>query len=106
LSGVRGIAVLRISVIEGKTQRQRVLEGKLIAPWSAEFRIAGQRAAKELFGRELVIDLKGLTAIDDDGKTALDELMSRGARFVHCGLFTRRVLKQLARDAREREIRG
>jgi len=98
--------VLKISVIEGRTQRQLVLEGKLIAPWSAELRIAGQRAVTDLAGRELVIDLKSLTAIDEDGKTALDELMSRGVRFVHCGLFTRQVLKQLARDARERETRG
>ena len=78
----------------------------MIAPWSAEFRIAGQRAAKELSGRELVIDLKGLTAIDEDGKAALHELINRGVRFIHCGLFTRQVLKQLARDAREWEIRG
>ena len=98
--------MLKISTIESKTRRQLVLEGKLVAPWSAEFRIAGQRAATGLFGRELVIDLKSLTAIDDDGKTVLDELMSRGVRFVHCGLFTRQVLKQLARDAREKETKG
>jgi anti-anti-sigma regulatory factor len=92
--------VLKISVVDTKMQRRVVLEGKLIAPWSAELRCAGKEAATGLTGRQLLIDLKNLTAISEDGEAALLELMKQGARFCCSGVFTRHVLKQLARRAR------
>ena len=92
--------MLKISVIESKMQRRMVLEGKLIFPWSAELRSAGKEAAIGLAGRRLVIDLNNLTAIGEDGEAALLELMKEGARFCCRGVFTRQVLKQLARRAR------
>jgi hypothetical protein len=100
--------VLKISIVDSKMQRRVVLEGKLIAPWSAELRSAGKQAATGLAGRQLVIDLKNLTAIGDDGEAALLELMKMGARFCCRGVFTRHVLKQLARRARpsQKESRG
>jgi hypothetical protein len=92
--------MLKISTIETKTQRRVVLEGKLIAPWSAELRSAGKQAAIGLAGRQLVIDVNSLTTIGEDGETALLELMNQGARFCCRGMFTRHILKQLARRAR------
>ena len=106
MRGVRSGAVLKISVIESKTQYRMVLEGKLIAPWSAELRSAGEKAVRGLAGRELLIDVKNLTAIGEDGKAALLELMRHGVRFVCCGVFTRKVLKQLARNASQKESKG
>jgi len=98
--------VLKISVIETRTQLRLVLEGKLIVPWTSEFRAAAGSAATNLAGRELVIDVENLTAIGEDGRTALDELMRQGARFLHAGVFTRHVLRQLARTAPKEETKG
>jgi hypothetical protein len=98
--------VLKISVIATKTQYRMVLEGKLIAPWTAELSYASEKAARELAGRELVVDVKNLTTIGEDGKAALIELMRQGARFVCCGVFTRQVLRQLARKANSKEMKG
>ena len=92
--------MLKISVKETKMQRQLVLEGKLIAPWSGELRGVGKQAAIGLAGRQLVVDMKNLSAIDEDGEAALLELMKEGARFRGCGVFTRYVLKELIRKAR------
>ncbi len=92
--------MLKISVIESRTQRRVALEGKLIAPWSAELRSAGMQAALGLSGRQLVIDLKNVTSIGEDGEAALLELMKAGARFCCSGVFTRHILKELARRAR------
>ncbi len=98
--------MLKISVIATKTQYRMVLEGKLIAPWTAELNGAREKAARELAGRELVVDVKNLTTIGEDGKAALIELMRQGARFVCCGVFTRHVLRQLARKATSKEMKG
>jgi hypothetical protein len=88
--------MLRISIVERRNQRRLVLEGKLVAPWALELKLAYQEASADLNGRELVIDLKGLTAISEDGENVLLELTKAGACFRRPGVFTKYVLKRLA----------
>ena len=88
--------MLRISIVERRSQRRLVLEGKLVAPWAHELKPAYQEASADLNGRELVIDVKGLTAISEDGENVLLELMKVGACFRCAGVFTKHVLKRLA----------
>jgi anti-anti-sigma regulatory factor len=93
-------ALLRISIIERRNERRLVLEGKLIAPWTAELRSTCEKARQNLKGRELVVDLKNLTVISQEGENLLVELMNEGVKFRCCGVFTRQMLRQLARRAR------
>jgi len=88
--------MLRISIVERRNQRWLVLEGKLVAPWADELKPALKEASADLNGRELVIDVKGLTAIGEDGENVLLELMKAGASFRCAGVFTKHVLKRLA----------
>jgi hypothetical protein len=44
--------------------------------------------------------VKCLTAITEDGENVLLELMKEGARFHSSGVFTKQVLKRLARRSR------
>jgi hypothetical protein len=97
---VQATGMLRISVVEGSRQRRLVVEGKLFAPWAAELRSSWRRAKADLNGRELVVDLKGVTAINEDGERVLLELMKQGARFRASGVFTKQVLKWLAANVR------
>jgi len=92
--------MLKISIVEGRTQRRLEVEGRLVAPWSDELKAACERAGSELDGRELVIDLKNLTTISQQGESVLLELMRQGARCRGCGLFTNEILKQVARRLR------
>jgi anti-anti-sigma regulatory factor len=94
--------MLKISIFDTPHHRRLVIEGKLIAPWAAELRSAWRRATADLNGRELVIDLTSLTVISEDGENLLLELMKEGARFRCCGVFSKQVLKQLARRARQK----
>jgi hypothetical protein len=87
----------KISILDTVTHRRLVVEGKLIAPWAAELRSAWRNATADLNGRELVIDVKCLTAINEDGESVLLELLKGGARFRSSGVFTKHVLKRLAR---------
>ena len=92
--------MLKISVVEGKRQRRLVVEGRLVPPWSAELEAACERAGSGLYGRELVVDLKSLTTISQQGENLLLELMKRGVRLRGCGVFTNEILKQVARRSR------
>ena len=88
--------MLKISVIEDSRRRRLIAEGKLIAPWTAEFRRAWKAAGADLHGRELIVDLRSLTAISPEGESVLLELMNEKIEF-QCGVFMKEVLKQLAR---------
>ena len=100
--------MLRISIVERRKQRRLVLEGKLIAPWADELKSVYEKANADLNGRELVIDVKCLTAINEDGENVLLELLKRRASFRSAGLFTKHVLKRLALENRRnvREEKG
>ncbi|HTC94702.1 MAG TPA: hypothetical protein VK699_14775 [Terriglobales bacterium] len=91
--------MFKIYVIEGRIHRTLVLEGKLVAPWIAELRTACENARADLHDRELVIEIKNLTAISQAGENLLLELMRQGVAFRPDGVFTKHVLAQLARRA-------
>ena len=90
--------MLKITVVEGRCQRRLIVEGRLISPWAAELTSAYETAKTNLEERELVVDLRNLTAISPEGEVALLELLRQKASFL-CGVYMREVLKQLARQA-------
>jgi hypothetical protein len=89
--------MLKISVIDQRTERWLVLEGKLISPWVAELKTAW-RSAKGQIGRSpVVVDLRNVTVVSEEGENALLELMSEGAKFRCSGVLTKHVVQDLAR---------
>jgi len=96
--------MLKISLVDNPRQRRVIVEGKLIAPWTAELRNACQEARADLGGRELVIEMKHIATISQEGENVIVELINAGVKFRCRGVFTRHVLKQLTRRA-SRELR-
>jgi hypothetical protein len=93
--------MLKISVIDGRTQRRVVIEGTLVEPWMAELRNSWQTAKADLQGRKLVLDLKSVTMIGAEGESALWELVKEGASICSSGVLTKYLLQQLARKNKE-----
>ena len=91
--------MLKISIHEGRTERRLVVEGKLIGPWAAELRGACEKVDTDHFGRKLVIDLRHVMAISQEGENVLLELIQKGVKFRCRGVFTKQVLNQVARRA-------
>jgi hypothetical protein len=92
--------MFKISIVEGRAQRRLVLEGTLVAPWTAEVESAWKSAGEQLQGRKLVIDLRNVTLISADGENTLLELMKDGAKFSCADVLTKHVLQRLARRNR------
>jgi|SRR5580692_10551358 hypothetical protein len=92
--------MLKISTIENSSQCRLVLEGKLIAPWAGELRTACEQAQAELHGRKLVVDIRYLMSISQEGEKVLLGLMDDGVMLRGCGVFTKHILKQLAQRKR------
>jgi anti-anti-sigma regulatory factor len=91
--------MLKISLVDSQRQRRMIVEGMLIVPWTAELADECEKARANLQGRELVVDLRGLTAISREGESVLLQLM-RNKITLQCGVYMRELLRQLSRDTR------
>jgi len=91
--------MLRISIVENPRRCRLVVEGRLIAAWTAELATACEKARADLHGRELIVDLRSLTAISAEGESVLLQLMNEKVKF-RCGGFMKEVLRRLASTSR------
>ena len=91
--------MLKISLVDSARQRRVVVEGKLIAPWTTELRNACQEARAGLRGRELVVEMKHISTISQEGENVILELINGGIRLRCDGVFTKHVVKELTRRA-------
>lgn len=90
--------MLKISLMDNQRQRRMIVEGMLLVPWTDELASECKKARADLQGRELVVDVRGLTAICPEGENLLLQLM-RDQIKLQCGVYMRELLNQLARDA-------
>ena len=88
--------MLKITVVEDARRRWLIVEGKLTAPWAAELAAAYQTAKADLQNRELIVDLRSVTAISSEGEAVLLQLMREKVHFL-CGVYAKEVLRQLGR---------
>ena len=86
--------MLKISLVDGQRQRRLIVEGTLVAPWTRELATACEKARTDLEGRELIVDLRGLTGISPEGESVLLQLMKDKTR-LQCGVYVRELLRQL-----------
>ena len=91
--------MLKITVVDGQRRRRLVVEGRLVAPWTAELASACQAAKSDLQNRKLVVDLRNLTAISPEGEDLLLQLMREKVKLVS-GVYLKEVLRQLVRKTR------
>ena len=92
--------MLKISILDWRNQRRLILEGNLVAPWVVELTTACAEARADLGGRELIVEMKNLTAISQGGENVLLRLLNEGVKFRCHGVFTKLILEQLVRRAR------
>ncbi len=88
--------MLKISIIDTRTERRLVVEGTLVQPWIEELERTWRGAGEDLQGRKLVVDLSHATVTGKEGEDVLFGLMRQGAKFSCGGVHTRYVIKQLA----------
>jgi hypothetical protein len=91
--------MLRISLIDTPRRRRVIVEGKLIEPWEAELRNACQQASVDLRGRELIVEMKHITRISQEGENVVLDLINSGIRVRGNGVFTEHLVKELTRRA-------
>lgn len=92
--------MFKISVVEHDGQQKLVLEGTLVEPWTEEVEKVWRGVVSTASDRKPIIDLQNVTAINKGGEQTLYKLMSQGARFRCVDVFTKDVLKRVAKKIR------
>jgi len=75
--------MLRITVQEEVGYQTIKLEGKVVGPWVNELRRSWQSLAPSLGTRELLLDLRGVSFVDAEGRKLLRDIYQKnGAHFL------------------------
>jgi anti-anti-sigma regulatory factor len=74
--------------------RHLTLEGRLIGPWVHELEQAWH-GLKQAEGGTLVVDLTGVTFIEDNGKHLLSRMWQEGAELIARGCCNRPIVEQI-----------
>lgn len=88
--------MLKISLTHTPTQCRVVLAGRMVGTGINELRTMCARLTSELKGRALVIEMKEVVLISQEGENTLLQLIHQGAKFHAQGVLARRILQHLA----------
>jgi hypothetical protein len=94
--------MLKISVAETRTQRRLVLEGQLAGRCITELKTICAPLMAELEGRVLVIDIRDVVLISQEGENIILQLLNQGAKLIPQGVLVKCVLQQLAHRSKKR----
>ena len=88
--------MLRISVEEDPVALSLILEGRLVGPWVDELRRLCEEHGALAKGRQTIVDLCGVTAMDQQGQALLDDLFQRGAALRCSDVMNQYLVEQMA----------
>jgi len=92
--------MLRITIAETATEQKWTLEGRLVQPWVGELKTCWKNRHRSQNGRTCVVDLSGVTFIDNSGLRFLRAMSKEGTQFMATGIYTKHVLEQLKTGTR------
>jgi ABC-type transporter Mla MlaB component len=87
-------AMLRITLYQDAGKCRLALSGRLCGPWVRETESVWREA--RCSSKELEVDMKELTGVDDAGRALLAAMHQAGARFVVQGAAMAALVKQIA----------
>jgi len=90
-------AVLRIAIRSTEDQDTWILEGRLAGQVVDELTASWRRAINEEPGRKRVVDLVGVTFVDEYGEQALLDMKIDNAEFALRGVYMKTLLASLSR---------
>ncbi|HTL61630.1 MAG TPA: hypothetical protein VL261_08295 [Nitrospira sp.] len=69
------------------------LEGRLAGPWISELERCWREAEQSAAGRRVVVDLIGVTFVEQDGKALLTRMHQAGAELLATGCCMRSIVE-------------
>ena len=90
--------MLKITTHMSDDSARIALEGRLVGPWIAELERCWKESEQSAGGRKLIVDLTGVTFVEQEGKALLSRMCQAGAEFIATGCCMRSIVE----DAKNR----
>jgi anti-anti-sigma regulatory factor len=87
--------MLRITIQESLDAVTLILEGRLTGPWIGEVERAWSAVAGRDNGRHVVVDLSGVTFIEEEGKLLLRRIYERGGELHADDVMTKAIVEDI-----------
>jgi hypothetical protein len=94
--------MLKLFLSKTSTQCRVILEGRMVGTGITKLGTVCARLKSELKGRALIIDIKDVMLISQEGENALLQLINRGAKFRPDGALAKLILQQLAHRSKKK----
>ena len=85
--------MLKITTHVSDDSTRITLEGRLAGPWIAELERSWRQAEQVAAGRRLVVDLMGVTFVEQEGKALLTRMCRAGADLLASGCCMRSIVE-------------
>ncbi len=86
--------MLKIITVDSLSQRRLVVRGKLVEPWVGQFQRLWEEGLESHDGRDFVVDLRDVTAINQHAENILTDMIARGVQLIS-GAITKQLIEQL-----------
>ena len=90
--------MLKITANRSDDSTRITVEGRLVGPWIAELERCWSESEQAASGRRLIVDLTGVTFVEQEGKALLARMYQAGAELVATGC----CMKSIVEDAKTR----
>ncbi|HET9845589.1 MAG TPA: hypothetical protein VFQ02_07540 [Nitrospira sp.] len=92
--------MLKITTHVSDDSTQITLEGRLAGPWIDELERCWRESEQTAAGRQLIVDLRGVTFVEQEGKALLTRMCQAGADFLATGCCMRSIVEDAKSHAR------
>ena len=85
--------MLKINTHRSDDSTRITLEGRLVGPWIEELERCWREAEQTAAGRRLIVDLTGVTFVEQEGKALLTRIYQAGAELIASGCCMRSIVE-------------
>ena len=85
--------MLKITTHRSDDSTRITLEGRLVGPWIEELERCWREAEQTAAGRRLILDLTGVTFVEQEGKALLTRIYQAGAELIASGCCMRSIVE-------------
>jgi len=93
--------MLKITTHRADDSTRITLEGRLVGPWIGELERCWRESEQSAAGRRLIVDLTGVTFVEQEGKALLTRMYKAGAELLATGCCMRSIVEDAKNQVRQ-----
>ena len=92
--------MLKITTHRSDDSTRITLEGRLVGPWIGELEQCWRDSEQSAAGRRLIVDLTGVTFVEQEGKALLTRMYRAGADLLATGCCMKSIVEEAKKQVR------